>query len=51
MSNSSIENGARYMNKQLQEKKEISMLLNYVKIYEHSLKVEKNKPNIGKENN
>ena len=33
------------------KKKEMSMLLNYVKIYEHSLKVEKYKSNIGKEKN
>ena len=51
ISNSLIENGARDMNKQFKEKKEMSMLLNYVKIYEHSLKVEKNKSDIGKENN
>ena len=31
-----MENGARCMNKQFKEKKEMSMLLNYVKIYEHS---------------
>ena len=36
------------MNKQFKEKKGMSML-NYVKIYEHSLKVEKYKPNKGKE--
>ena len=50
-SNSLIENGARHRNKQFKEKKEMPMLLNYVKIYEHSLKVEKNKSDIGKENN
>ncbi len=51
ISNSSIENGARHRNKQFKEKNRNANAPELVKIHEHSLKVEKNKSNIGKENN
>ena len=49
MSNSSIENGARHRNKQFKEKKRNANAPQLWKIHEHSLKVEKYKPNKGKE--